>query len=291
MSLTELRPAGRALPRREKFLLAVCAVVTWAQPVRAQALAQFDGDTLLLRTFTIPSVSANPFAPRQEPSEHQLRFRAEDVRVFRVDGTLVKQADWQKMLKMETAVRFSGYAIIPADKPAAPTPKFSLLAQEQELYRADALIVQGVRSPIAQKPLPLPKDFPKGGGWRLAVASVAGSRLTVVETSESHSHYPPRLDGSEGNVEKHIFRTTKTVVTTELRLSDAAFRHADGTQFAPGAAAAVLRDKTPVLLADDASGVHPYFLRLIRPRAVVVFIPPPPGFGPGPGVVAPKKKA
>ena len=60
-----------------------------------------------------------------------------------------------------------------------------------------------------------------------------------------------------------------------MRAVDAGLAYADGTALAAGQVPQVLGVETPVVISGDGAAVHPFFLRLVRPRTVVVAIPPP----------------
>lgn len=275
---------------------AACGLLLgYAQASAQPALVHYDGDTLLVRTFAVPFVPAtgvNPLAPSVEPMEHQLRFRSADVRVFRSDGTSVGKEAWQAAFAKETAVRFTGYAIREADEPVLAEPKTGLSPEERLMYRKDTLLVTGIRSPVSQKPLSPGKDFPKGPAPRQGVASLApGGRLRVVETAESRAHYPPRRDGGENQVENHIFKSSVTTITTNVRLVDVELAYAEGTKIPAGAAGEALPEETRVLISADGAPVHPLFLRLIRQDVIVVVIPQPATEPRGPIRIPPLKKA
>jgi hypothetical protein len=248
------------------------AADTRAQP----ALGRYDGKTLLLRTFAIPSAPAaggKPFAPKVEPSEVQLSFRPQDLRVYRLDGRAVERDAWRKALAKETAVRFIGYALKGPDEPAAADPKIELPTHERKAYRDDLLIVFGVRQPAAQKPVRPGDHFPKGAAPRYGVASLAtGGRLRVTDSSTSRAHYPAR-EADAAQAENHIFTTTVITVTVDLRLRDAGLAFSDGRKVTDEAVAEVLAREAPVVISADGGPVDPLFLRLIRPNTIVVTIP------------------
>lgn len=262
----------------ESFAAAMLAACAMAEAAAQPALVRYGGEILLVRNFNVPYVPAtgfNPLAPRVEPMEYQLRFRGEDVRVFRIDGTPVDPDSWQATFAKETAVRFSGYAIRGPDEPVVE-PKVGLPANEQQVYRKDTLIVTGVRSPVSQKPMRPGKDFPRGSAPRHGVASLAGGgRLRVVETVTTRAHYPARRDSDENRAENHIFKTMATTITIDVRLVDVDLRYANGTRIAGEATAEAIGEDTPVLISADGSPVDPFFLRLMRPGTVVVAIPQP----------------
>lgn len=252
------------------------------------ARASLAGGEVIVRSVSLPTapfpgIAPNPYAPVTEPGEHRMHFRAGDIQAFHPDGTAVAPATWQAALTQETSVLFLGHALVdPNTGTPATRPGVTLSPEEKSIYKPDALVLFGTRSPVRQQPVPHAKPA-KGVQPRFGTVLVEpNGMIRVTERLDLRSHfYAPLPTGGQ----THIFQNTTTTTTRSLPYGDVRVWTSDGRRIAANVLPQWLTQEYPALISGDGGEVDPLFLDLLKPNTPVVAVPTQ-ATGPRPGAPA-----
>jgi hypothetical protein len=147
-----------------------------------------------------------------------------------------------------------------------------LPAEYAQLYRADALFMSGLRSPIQQQHVAKP-NLPKGPTPRIGSAEIqrnGGFRL--VERMMSTSHFDSAFPDQPG-VAGHVYQYVATAVTRDIATDRVRVWRPDGTSVPAADLATLLKQQTPVVVSADGTRVDPFFLGLLKPESLVIGFP------------------
>lgn len=257
-------------------------------------------------TVSLQGKGPAPVPLKMTTREFRLRFNAKDIQVFGLDGKRVDAAAWQKRLKKETPVLFTGFAgggyaerapdpktpwagrqfvslVAAADEPPANPPKIDpILAR---VYRKDALVLFATKPPVERKSLVPKGAAPQGPPPQFGEAFLDGKTLRVRQKFRNDFVREVTVlvkdkDGKARPVRATVKHSSEVVNTREVDAALARVFDVAGKQLELEQAADKLAKGAPVVISSDGGTVDSFYLRLVRPGTVVVSLPqvsgPPP---------------
>ena len=282
-------------------------------PPATQVLASLDDKgSVVVREFYLgfppiaapkKTVSLIVEQPKKQPpmptiQENRFAINAKDLLVYGLDGKLIDAAVWRKALAKEQAVLFAGFRQVNGIIEEAPKKTVSLVPPQpkkveapikppvmpsyyKDVFKADTLVlyVNGDDSVEITNP-PVKGDAPKGQAPQITLGSYQDGTLRLRHVFDEWGQFLVKVqekdkDGKIVEITITIKETSQGSRTREIPAKYTKAFDSAGKAVALAQMQKLLAKEKGVVESMSGTTVDPFYLRLVRPDALVLAVPQP----------------
>lgn len=239
------------------------------------------GETPISLTSTQPGKKP----PMPAIHENRLVFKEKDVLVVNLDGKPIDAAVWRKALAKETPILYGNILFIPAKDEAPvkeqPAPKPPVLADAyKDVFKADTMILYAIGAPSEEGNSAAKGDAPKAPAPNVVQASHRDGKIVLLQKFEDEMLFPIKVKdkNKEGKDVESTIMVTEIVRGTRTREIPAKYTKGfdpGGKDLPADKLTSMLAKEKGVMESATYGNVDPFYLRLVRPDAVILGVPQP----------------